>query len=385
MRTFTINLQNSGNRMKLPSTVLLGSLFILILFSCQQQEQGNLTSVNQKNVYVFGVWKAPTEKSAEAAIVAVSTKIQAHSATQSSLAIAQNEAIQQIGTEQTDNESQPITELQETYKALPYSTTATPETLLPKDGETTDWVRAREPSTYNTETLYQDRFVSSDTLLEIYRSYGFQKQAEVEYQSPKLGSVPFILLEIFDMGTPENAFGIFSVNSYPHPKFEWIGCKAIISGKYLRFWKGKYFIQIEGYEIATGIRDGMIALAQVAAKKIKDPPQKIPLLELLPTQYIRGSEKLFYTNWVLREVYKSAPNTVPQLTDKTVGVLAQYKDTRSKKSAALYTVFVIRFPNVVDAQSAYTQYSNTLMSEKTPFETDPRNGAILINEQFAEP
>ncbi len=366
--------------MKLHSTVLLGSIFIMILLSCQE-EHGNLTSVNQENAYIFGVWKAPTTKSAKEVMADVSARIHAHSEVQSLPTITQNEETEQrIDTEQKDSESEPIVGLEEAYKTLPFSTTAAPETLLPEDDEITDWVRARKPSTYNIETLYQDRAVSP----EIYLNYGFQRQAEVEYQSPKFGSIPYILLEIFDMGTPENAFGIFSTNSYPQPKFEWVGCKAIISGKYLWFWKGKYFIQIEGYAIATGIQKGMLALAQVTAKNIQDPPQKIPLLELLP-QYIRGSEKLFTSNWVLRQVYKSAPDIIPQLMDGTIGILAQYSNTHSKKSVNPYIVFLIRFPTVAEAQSAYTQYRNVLMSKNVSFETDSQNGAILIDEQFAEP
>ena len=364
--------------MKLSSTVLLCPLFIMILLSCQQ-EQGNLTSVSQENVYVFGVWKAPTAKSAKEVIVSVSARTHAHYEKQSALLATQSEKTQQQ-IDRNEKDSKPTTELEEAYQTLSYSTTAAPETLLPEDEEATGWVRANKPSTYNSETLYKDRFVSSDIYPKIYHNYGFQKQAEVEYQSPKFGSVPYILIEIFDMGTPENAFGIFSVNSYPYPKFEWIGCKAIISGKNIWFWKGKYFIQIEGYEIATGIRDGMIALARATAKKIQDPPQKVPLLELLPTQYIRGSKKLFYTNWALREIYKSAPNIIPQLTDKTIGVLAQYHNTHAKQERTPYVVFVIRYPNVSDAQSAYKMYRNALTADNVSYELEATNGAILINE-----
>lgn len=371
--------------MKLSGTIWLLAFFLIILLSCQQ-EQGNLTAVNQEDIYVYGVWKAPTTDSAKQAITDISTIIQTQPnlPPQPATPIKQDEVIQtQHNTTQNDTD-EPIAAPEQTYKPLPYLTDDAPENLLPRDGEVAGWIRARKLTTDNNKTIYQDRFVYSDIYPEIYRHYGFQKQAEVEYQSPKFGSIPLVLLEIFDMGTPENAFGIFSVNSYPQPKFEWIGCKAIISGKYLRFWKGKYFIQIEGYEIATGIRDGMIALARVVAKSIQDPPQKIPLLELFPIQHIRGTEKLFYTNWALSQVHKSSPNIVPQLTGGAIGVLALY-NIHSKKPVNPYTVFIIRFPSITEAQSAYKQYRNALMSKNISYETDGQNGALLINEQIAEP
>ena len=369
--------------MKLVRPILLCSIFILMLFSCKQ-EQGNLTSVSQQNEYIFGVWKAPSARIAKETIALVSANIQARA----ELAITKdNKTEQEIDTE--NSELQSVPELDSSFNTLPYITTAAPETLLPKDGETIDWIRSRKPSTYNPDNIYFDRYVPSEIYPEIYLKYGFQRQAETEYHSPKFGSIPLILLEVFDMGTPENAFGIYSLNSYPLPKFEWVGCKAIISGKYVWFWKGKYFIQIEGYEIAPGIREGMVELAKVVAKNIQDQPQKIPLLQLLP-QYIDGSEKLFTTNWVLEQVYKSLPNVVPLMTDGAVGVLARTHNL-IKKPKNPYIVFVIRYNTNTDAESAYITYQSAyiayqyeLTSDNVYFQKDAQNGSILIDETIAE-
>ena len=350
--------------MKFRNLICAFFLSISILISCGS-EQGNLTSINHEDRYVFGVWNAPTTKDAQEVIAEISENIQTYG--------QKKNLQQQSGTPQDSDDSV-------TNSILSYVTTSKPETLLPQDGEIKDWVRANKPTTYNTENLYNDRYVLSEMYPNIYHHYGFQAQAEVEYQSPKFGSEPYILLEIFDMGKPENAFGIFSVSSYPQPKYEWVGCKAIVSGRNLWFWKGKYFIQIEGYAIATGIRKAMIELAKVIAKSIKDSQLKIQFLELLPTQYIRGSEKLFTTDWALHQINKTLPQPFPQLVEGAIGVLAQYNIADSKNTPAPYHVFVIHFPNVDVAQSAYTQYRKDLISDNLSFETDIENGAILIKE-----
>lgn len=354
-----------------------------MLFSCKQ-EQGNLTSVSQENEYIFGVWKAPSSKIAKQTIALVSANIQARTDLARTI---ENKTEQEIDTE--NSELQTVPQLDSSFNTLPYITTAAPETLLPKDDETMDWVRSRKPSTYNPDNIYFDRYVPSEIYPEIYSKYGFQRQAETEYHSPKFGSTPLILLEIFDMGTPENAFGIYSLNSYPLPKFEWVGCKAVISGKYVWFWKGKYFIQIEGYEIAPGIREGMVELAKVVAKNIQDQPQKIPLLQLLP-QHIDGSEKLFTTNWVLEQAYKSLPNVVPMMVDGAAGVLARTHNL-IKNPKNSYTVFVFRYSTKTDAESAYITYQSAyiayqyeLTSENVYFQRDAQNGSILIDELIAE-
>jgi len=333
--------------MKFQGTIVLCILFLMIFISCQQQE--NLISVQQEGIYIFGTWYAPTNKNVNHTRTEILNSIKLHN--------------------------------QKRKNSLPLITDVAPETLLPQNGEINDWVRSTKPTTYNPKTLYVDRFIPSEDEITIYKEFGFQSQAEVEFQSPKYESLPFILLEIFDMGTPENAFGIFSVNNYSNPKFEWIGCKAIISGKYLWFWKGKYFIQIEGYGIATGIRNGMIELAKVTAKKIQDKPQKISLFELLPSNYIRGSERLWSTDWTLHQINKTLPDIVPQLEDGAMGIFAKYLPKKTKNNRKHYYVFVIKYPNVAAAEKAYTLYRNTLKQEKVNFENDPNADSILIDQQ----
>ena len=255
-------------------------------------------------------------------------------------------------------------------------TNISPEFLLPSDGEILDWVQSIAPSTYEGKTLYRDRAESPD----LFYAYGFQRQAEVEYQTPRFGSKPLILLEIFDMDTPENAFGIYNFHIYPQVKFEWVGSKAILSGGYLRFSKGKYFIQIEGYEFATGIREAMVLLAKNIAARIKEPPSESPMLALLPSNKVSGSVKLFRSNWALRQIYSTLPINVPELSDTAVGVSARYRDNPDLKNwMEAQIVFIIRFPDSSTAESAYTVYRDSVMEAALPLEVGTI-GPILVNE-----
>ena len=332
-----------------PHRFLLGVSFFfsLVLVSCGQ-EQGNWTAVQQNGEYVYGVWHGASVKSAEQVMQKVSENLKSVSV-------------------QSEESS--------TVKSM-IETNISPEHLLPSDGEILDWVQSRPPSTYEGKTLYRDRA----TAPELFYAYGFQQQAEVEYETPRFGSKPLILLEIFDMGTPENAFGIYNFHSYPQVKFEWVGSKAILSGGYLRFSKGKYFIQIEGYEFATGIREAMVLLAKGIAARIKDAAPKPQILNLLPSNKVSGSIKLFRSNWVLRQIYSTLPVNVPQLSDTALGISARYRDnTDSKNWMDAQIVFIIRFPNAAAAKSAYTVYRDAVIKGAVPFEGGT-SGAILINQ-----
>ena len=316
----------------------------LLLISCGE-EHGNWTAVQQEGVYIYGVWHSNTLKRVELVMQEVYENI---TSTSPELATAQD-----IG-----------------------HTNISPELLLPDDGEILDWVQSRSPSTYEGKTLYRDRVEAPD----LFYAYGFQRQAEVEYQTPRFGSKPLILLEIFDMGTPENAFGIYNFHIYPQVKFEWVGSKAILSGGYLRFSKGKYFIQIEGYEFATGIREAMVLLAKNIAAQIKEPASESPMLTLLPSNKMSGSVKLFRSNWALRQIYNTLPVNVPELSDTAIGVSARYRDNPDLKNwMEAQIVFIIRFPDAAAAESAYTVYRDSVMEAALPLEVGT-TGPILVNE-----
>ena len=321
----------------------------LVLISCGE-EQGNWTAVQQEGEYIYGVWHSPTLKRAEQAMQEVFENIRSASTLPTEAPTEKN-----IG-----------------------QTNISPELLLPNDGEILDWVRSLAPSTYEGKTLYRDRPEAPD----LFYAYGFQRQAEVEYQTPRFGSKPLILLEIFDMGTPENAFGIYNFHIYPQVKFEWVGSKAILSGGYLRFSKGKYFIQIEGYEFATGIREAMVLLAKNIAARIKEPASEPGLLTVLPSNRMSGSVKLFRSNWALRQIYSTLPVNVPQLSDTALGVSARYRDNPDLKNwIDAQIVFIIRFPDASAAESAYIVYRDSVIEAALPLEVGT-TGPILVNESL---
>ena len=330
-------------------------LFSLILISCGA-EQGDWTAVQHEGRYIYGVWHGATAKKTEQMLLEVAESIK---------------------------DTSVLSEASSTTKEV-MRTTVAPEHLLPSDGELLGWVQSGVPSTYQGKTLYRDRAVSPAASPDLYYAYGFERQAEVEYQAPQFGSKPLILLEIFDMGAPENAFGIYSFYTYPRMTFEWVGAKAMLSGGYLRFAKGKYFVQIEGYEFATGIREGMIALAKAVAAEINDPPPEPRMLTLLPNNNkIYGSTKLFRSNWLLSQIYSTLSANVPQLMDTALGVSAHYQNkTNAKDWTDAQVIFIIRFPDTATAESAYISYRDAvdaLVKGTAGFEKRT-DSAVLINE-----
>ena len=330
-------------------------LLSLMLISCDA-EHGDWTAIQHEGRYIYGVWHGATAKKTEQMLLEVAENIKDASG------LSEEDGVRTI---------------------------VAPEYLLPSDGKLLGWVQSRVPSTYQGKTLYRDRAISPEASPDLYYAYGFERQAEVEYQAPQFGSKPLILLEIFDMGVPENAFGIYSFYTYPRMTFEWVGAKAMLSGGYLRFAKGKYFVQIESYEFATGIREGMIALAKAVAAQIEDPPPEPRMLALLPNNNkIYGSTKLFRSDWSLNQIYSTLPVNIPLLTDTAVGISARYQNNpRAKDWMDSRIVFIVRFPDTATAESTYVRYRDimyTLMEGLISVDFEKRtDGAVLFKGSFS--
>lgn len=299
----------------------------MLLFLACQTEQGNYTVVSQNGQYVYGVWKARTAKIAEGLLRQIAQE-------------AWTEGAPQIDT-------------------LTFITTAKPIELLPANGKASHWVRAGKPSVDIGKDLYKNVIGGNP---ELYHNYGFIEGVSVEYQTPRLGSQPLILVEVFDMGTPENAFGVYSRNRYPQDEFEWVGSRAIVSGRGLNFWKGRYFIQIEGYEFASQINQGMVELAKATADRIEDPLITPHLLTLLPSENrVPHSEKYFPSGATLKKIHRFLPERLLEFSPNMTGCSAAYLHKKSSTDwIDTMTVFVLRYEVEADAKTAYDIYLSHL-------------------------
>ena len=374
-------------------------------------EQGNYTAVSHKGVYVFGVWQAHTVKVATELLHHTSPSVAVSSASTNPLPIITTASpidllpidrevshwvrswrlALRLGLEfEVEFEKggpSPSPALRQAFhnKGVPLSEDATISLELRGVPSPAKWLITdktnqqiygikKDPNTlkaywwqagtYTDKNLYKDVIGGEPELYELYHSYGFIRQANIEYQTPRFASRPLIFVEIFDMGIPENAFGIYSFNRYPKDKFKWVGSRAYISGDTLGFWKGKYFIQIRGYEFATGIREGMFDFAKAIASRIKDPPTKPHILKLLPQKgQMPNSEKYFSSNSTLRKIYSFLPEDGLQLSTNAVGVAASYPHgSSSKEWLDTMVAFVICYPGESEAKAAYEAYHDYLQT-----------------------
>ncbi len=142
----------------------------------------------------------------------------------------------------------------------------TPEGMLP---EIKGWQLTEPPRFYTKENLYE----YIDGNCELYFSYGFVKLLNAFYHNIADSSQE-ISVDMYDMGTSLQAFGVYSSMIHPDYEYDRIGVEAILSSQEIRFWQNQYEV-----EIRSNFSENSIHIMKQFASTIS---QKIPAGERLP-------------------------------------------------------------------------------------------------------
>jgi hypothetical protein len=123
--------------------------------------------------------------------------------------------------------------------------------LLPDKIE--GWNIAENDHTYNPETLYD--YINGGA--ELYISYGFNEVLSRRYTKYEQ---PDIVVDIFDMGTSQNAYGTFSHSRETLDRT--FGQGSEYAEGLLLFWKDRYFVSILTFPETAESKEAIFQLAR---------------------------------------------------------------------------------------------------------------------------
>lgn len=147
--------------------------------------------------------------------------------------------------------------------------------LLPKGEEFKGWRAENSAHIFKGKEL----FTYMDGGAEIYFEYGFRQVLVQDFNDDQDHRLS---LEVFEMESPESAFGIFSYKRNPAGEPIDIGTEAQITDYYLNLWKSNWLVTIIGSDEVPQTKEGLFQLARVVAKKIPNDQPKPALLNLFP-------------------------------------------------------------------------------------------------------
>ena len=191
---------------------------------------------------------------------------------------------------------------------------------------------------------------------EVYLAYHFKNLIVLQFE--KTG-YPRIIAELYDMGSSNDAYGIFSFERQDEDAG--IGQGSEFGGGLLRFWKGKYFVSI--YADGQGPDGGptILSLGRAIAHSIQwtgPPPKLISALPDGKTGLVEKSIRYLHSHILLNQRFFVATRNILNLNPQTEAILAQYLRAGKKMHLLL-----VRYPDAKGAEAALQSFRTSYMPE----------------------
>jgi len=248
-----------------------------------------------------------------------------------------------------------------------------------------DWKRISGPNIYEgKEKLYE----YIDGGAEPYLSYSFIRVSNAEYlKARENGRSPSqnidnagnlkeigkkILVDIWEFGSPEDAFGVFSKDRAGTDIK--VGNGSALFNNYLYLWNDIYFIIIE-----PGEGDVLAEDVIYAGKSVINimPYKKVSLpfiLSLLPQQHLTQNSPIFFHKKIILDNIYISDNYIEEnvfhLSEKTDAVIAEY---RPNANAEPLKLMLIRY---TDNDTARLVFDDVLKLWRSWGETESTSGAV---------
>lgn len=195
-----------------------------------------------------------------------------------------------------------------------------------------------------------------DGAAELYRSYAFKLLMVRKYVKR---DHPSILVELFDMGSSEDAFGIFSYQT--EEEEVGIGQGSDYGGGLLRFWKGNYFVNLFAERETSATRNDILTVGRAIAKNIKKEGPLSKLIQFLPEEgLVKKTIRYFHLHQVLNHHYFLSHENILGLGMRTNAVLATYLFSGEKEKTFL---LMIQYPDHREAERGFKGFVKAFMPE----------------------
>lgn len=248
-------------------------------------------------------------------------------------------------------------------------TSGLPALSAEKDGRRVEMKKILPLKVNGYESDKKDEFYDRNTTFrymngaaELYRSYSFKLLMVRRYV--KTGH-PAILVELFNMGSPEDAFGIFSYET-GEEEVE-VGQGSDYGGGLLRFWKKNYFVNVYAERETPSIKTDILQIGQAIARNIKQEGQRPKFIHFLPTEnLLEKTIRYFHLHQVLNHHHFVSHENILHLGEQTNGILASYFHSGVKGRTFL---LLVQYPSEKLAEKAFQHFSKIYLPEASASKT----------------
>jgi hypothetical protein len=187
------------------------------------------------------------------------------------------------------------------------------------------WKRPARPVLYDRKSLY--RYIDGGA--ELFLAFDFVGAVTFEYAGEGEASTPAtpapvaIKVDIFDMGSPRGAFGVFAHGR--ESSAAEVGQGSDYVGGLLTFWKHRWFVSVLGYPETPAKREAVYALGRAIAALIPETGAPPAIVAALPRAGLVAASVRTFHHPSLQNDYCTVSFENPLgIGPRTDAVLARY-------------------------------------------------------------
>jgi hypothetical protein len=205
---------------------------------------------------------------------------------------------------------------------------------------------------YTGEDLYD--YINGGA--ELYLSYGLTRMTGCKYNGDGL---PQLTVEIYEMTSPENAFGVYTQSRDREEDDFGQGSQSFHD--FILFWKGRYFVTVYAQAVTPESEAAIKQLAALIDGALPVAGTPPPVVDILPEEGLAEGGFLYFHHYIwLNAYFFIADYNIIDLNDETDAVLAKYGDADARSY-----LLIVEYPSGERAAEAFRKLKESYAPELT--------------------
>ncbi|MEI6614230.1 MAG: DUF6599 family protein [Chrysiogenales bacterium] len=188
---------------------------------------------------------------------------------------------------------------------------------------------------------------------ELYLSYNFKNALALKYKDAAGSEIE---VDIFDMGSAPDAFGVFAHSRETIDNRFGQGCEY--AAGLLTFWKDRYYVSILAYPETTEKKDVVFKLGQTIAGAIPSEGLLPPIIALLPVENLLLETVHYFHHYIWLNSFCFVSNeNVLNIDNDTPAALGKYR-----QAGAIFFLLLVRYPDAARAEAASGEFRKKILA-----------------------
>lgn len=210
------------------------------------------------------------------------------------------------------------------------------------------WKKTAAPALHSPATLSD----YIDGGAELYLSYNFKGALSQRYRA---GGADEIAVDVFDMGSSHDAFGVFAHSRETMSSL--VGQGAEYAAGLLTFWKDRYYVSILAYPETPAKKEIVLSLGRTIADAIPRQGGLPPVLSLLPSAGLSPESVRYFHHYIWLNSFQFVSNdNVLDIGHDTPAALGSYKQAGNALS-----LLVVQYPAAARAEAAAARFRKDVL------------------------